>query len=288
MVLRALGAEVWVEGESLCATAKNGLIGADIHLPIRSTGATENGIIAGTLAHGVTRIWNPHIRPEILDLVRFLNGRGAMIEVYGQECIEITGVEDLGAINFQPIYDSMEALTWLVGASITGGDIEILNFPWEDLKVPLIFLRASGALVFRGPSSIVVRGRRIHPVEISTGSYPGINSDMQPLFAVFGVCAAGESRIVDLRFPGRYGYANELRKMGADAQIRDNMLVIRGGLPLRGCSVHAPDLRAGVALALAGLVAEGQTTISDAWQIQRGYNSFTSKLQELGATVRYE
>ena len=136
-----------------------------------------------------------------------------------------------------------------------------------------------------GPDSIIVRGSACYPVEISTGAYPSINSDMQPLFAIFGAMSRGESKIIDLRFPGRYLYAEQLRLMGLDCTIENNLLRIRGGKPLRGCEVRALDLRAGIALTLAGLVAEGRTVVSEAWQIERGYDRFVAKIQSLGGKV---
>jgi UDP-N-acetylglucosamine 1-carboxyvinyltransferase len=286
MLLKRLGAEVWAENGLLLASAPRGLVGSDIHLPMRSTGATENAIICGTLARGVTRVWNPHIRPEILDLIRFLNTMGAKIRVFGQEHIEITGVESLGGCKYEVAPDNMEALTWLIASVITSGDIEISNFPYQDLEVPLIHLRESGARFFRGEDSLIVRGGRCYPVEISTGPYPGINSDMQPLLAIFGACATGESRIIDLRFPGRYAYAAELGRMGTKFEVEGNLLKIQGnGGNLRGAKVTAVDLRAGIALVLAGLVAEGETCITDAWQIERGYDLLIPKLKGLGASV---
>lgn len=287
MLLKRLGAEVWVENSMLCAKAEKGLIGNDIFLPIRSTGATENSIICGTLAKGTTRVWNPHIRPEILDLIQFLKSMGADITVYGQEHIEINGVENLSGTSHRVIPDNMEAITWLVAAVITGGDLEIVNFPFGDLEVPLIHLRESGAKYFRGHDSLIVRGGQPYPVEISTGPYPGINSDMQPLFAIYGACAKGESKIVDLRFPDRYGYAEELGKMGMHFVREGNILRIDGGNPLHGAQVRALDLRAGVALTLAGLVAEGKTDITDAWQVERGYDNFVKKLQSIGGNITY-
>ena len=285
MVFRSLGADVWTEAEMLCAQVKRSLIGADIHLPIRSTGATENAIICGTLAEGVTRIWNPHIRPEILDLIEFLNSMGAKIRVFGQEHIEITGVEALTGTKHRVIPDNMEALTWLIGSVVTNGDVEITDFPFSHLEIPLIHLRESGARFYRNEDSIIVRGGRCYPIEISTGPYPGINSDMQPLFAVYGTCATGESRIVDLRFVGRYGYAEELRKMGAQCNVDGDMLRITGGTQLIGADVKALDLRAGIALAIAALVADGATTIHDAWQVERGYDRFVAKLRSLGGNI---
>ncbi|AKJ38903.1 UDP-N-acetylglucosamine 1-carboxyvinyltransferase [Methanosarcina barkeri] len=287
MILRNMGAKVWVENDMLCAKAEDGLKGTDIFLPIRSTGATENAIICGCLAEGITKVWNPHIRPEILDLINFLNKMGAKIQVFGQEHIEITGVEKLYGVKYSVIPDNMEAITWLIAAVITGGDIEIINFPFRDLEVPLIHLRESGAKYYIGDNSLIVRGGTPYPIEISTGPYPGINSDMQPLFAVYGACAKGSSKIIDLRFPGRYCYASELAKMGLQYNINGNILEIIGGNPLNGAQVRALDLRAGIALVLAGLVAKGETRILDAWQIERGYDNFIEKLISLGGNVRY-
>jgi UDP-N-acetylglucosamine 1-carboxyvinyltransferase len=182
----------------------------------------------------------------------------------------------------------MEALTWLVAATITGGSIEIHNFPYKDLEVPLIHLRESGARFFRGEESLIVRGGKCFPIEISTGPYPGINSDMQPLLAVYAAFAKGQSVIVDLRFPGRYGYADELGKMGLKFTTEGNLLRIEGGNVLRGSEVTALDLRAGIALTLAGLGAiGGETLIHDAWQIERGYNLFVKKIQQLGGRLSY-
>jgi len=289
MVLERLGARMWEESDDLCAEAPaGGLVGADIHLPLRSTGATENAIICGTLARGVTRIWNPHIRPEILDLIALLRKMGAQIRVFGQEHIEVNGVEGLNGAEHAIIADNMEAITWLVGAVMTGGDLEIRGFPYGDLEVVLAHLRAAGARLYSHDESLIVRGGTCYPIEISTGPHPGINSDVQPILAAWASACKGESRIVDLRFPGRYAYARELAKMGLRHEVRGDMLVIhgqRGGL--RGAQVRALDLRAGAALALCGLIAEGETEITDAWQISRGYVDFVEKLRGLGARVEW-
>lgn len=289
MLLERLGAKVWEEGDTLLAAAPKGyLVGTNIHLPIRSTGATENAILAGTLARGVTRIWNPHIRPEILDLISLLTRMGAKIRVFGQEHIEVTGVEGLSGAEHHVMADNMEAITWLVAAVITGGDVEIRGFPYQDLEVVLAHLRAAGARLYPGEGSLIVRGDACYPIEISTGPHPGINSDVQPILAAWAAKARGESRIIDLRFPGRYAYAHEMAKMGLQHQIAGDMLKIQGaGGHLNGATVRALDLRAGAALALCGLIAEGETIITDAWQINRGYVNFAEKLQSLGATVKW-
>jgi UDP-N-acetylglucosamine 1-carboxyvinyltransferase len=200
--------------------------------------------------------------------------------------VEVTGVERLVGAEHPVIPDSLEAITWLVAAVVTGGDVEILGFPTVDLEVVLAHVRASGARLYHGDGSLVVRGGACYPLEISTGPHPGINSDVQPILAAWAARARGESRIVDLRFPGRYAYADELAKMGVKHEIRGDMLVIHGrGGGLRGARVRALDLRAGAAEALCALMAEGETVIDDAWQIDRGYVDFVAKLRSLGADV---
>ncbi len=286
MLLERLGAKVWEEEGFLCAKVDGGrLKGNDIYLPMRSTGATENGIITGVLANGKTTVWGPHIRPEIMDLIDMLTKMGAKIKVFGQQRIEIEGVKKLSAVRHSVILDNMEALTWAIGSVITNGDVEIEGFPMDHLEVPLIFLKESGIKIYRGANSVIVRGGTPYPVEISTGPYPGINSDMQPLFAVYGAVTKGESKIVDLRFPGRYGYAEELAKMGVKYRVKGDLLIIDGGEKLYGAKVTALDLRAGIALLLAGLTAEGETIIENSWQIGRGYEYIDKKLKDLGVKL---
>ncbi|WP_299119791.1 UDP-N-acetylglucosamine 1-carboxyvinyltransferase [uncultured Winogradskyella sp.] len=285
MLLEKFGAKLWEEDGYLCTQSEGRLTGCEIHLPIRSTGATENAILCATLANGISTIWNPHIRPEIIDLISMLNKMGAQIKVYGQKCIVIEGVDSLRGVKHQVISDNMEALTWAIGAVVTKGDVEILDFPFQHLEVPLVHLRESGMKFYRGENSLIVRGGEAFPIDISTGPYPGINSDMQPLFAVFGATSNGESRIIDLRFPGRYGYAEELSKMGMDYEIDGGLLKIHGGNKLQGAKVKALDLRAGIALLLAGMTADGVTEIEDSWQIGRGYENLEGKLKDLGVTI---
>lgn len=283
VLLESLGARVWSEDGYLCAEAPLGLKGGDILLPLRSTGATENSIISSVLASGVTRIWNPHIRPEIIDLINMLNAMGAKITVYGQEHIEVVGVSTLTGVTHRVIPDNMEAITWLVAAVITEGDIEIFDFPYQDLEVVLAHLRAAGARLYSSENSLIVRGGSCYPIEISTGPHPGINSDVQPILASWAAKAFGESRIIDLRFPGRYGYAEEMEKMGVRYSVQGEMLKISGNRgELIGANVKALDLRAGIALTLCGLIADGETVITDSWQIGRGYVNLVDKLRNLG------
>lgn len=290
MLLEMLGAKVWEEGDYLCAKAVNQrLQGTDIYLPMRSTGATENAVLAASLAHGTTQIWGPHVRPEIFDLINMLNAMGARITVYGQERIEVQGVEGLHGVKHRVIPDNMEAITWVAAAAVTEGDIEIVDFPYDDLEVVMAHLKSAGAKFYRGENSLIVRGGTCYPIEISTGPHPGINSDVQPILAAWAAQARGESRIVDLRFPGRYGYAEEMKKMGLNYTVIGDMLKIEGkGGGLHGAEVRALDLRAGIALTLCGMTAEGETVIHDAWQIGRGYVDLIPKLKSLGAVCSGE
>ncbi|ELY79678.1 3-phosphoshikimate 1- carboxyvinyltransferase [Natrinema pallidum DSM 3751] len=285
-LLEQLGAEVRETDTQLIAEAPDGLVGNDIHLRIRSTGATENSILCGTLAEGKTTVWNPHIRPEIMDLISMLRKMGAKIKVFGQERIEIEGVESLDGCEHTVLPDNLEALTWLVGSAITNGDVQINNFPFDSLQVPLIFLRESGAKVFRNGDSAIVRNSTPYPLELSTGPYPSVNSDMQPILSVYGSMGDGTSKIVDLRFPGRYEYAEELGKMGLDYEVEDNVLVVDGHeTGYSGTDVTATDLRAGAALSLAACVADGRTTITNAEEIERGYDNFVEKFSSLDGGI---
>jgi UDP-N-acetylglucosamine 1-carboxyvinyltransferase len=173
-----------------------------------------------------------------------------------------------------------------VASAITDGDITIENFPARDLEIPLIHLRDSGAhWESVGADVIRVKGSTPYPIDIATGPYPGINSDMQPLFAVFAAHAHGQSTINDLRFPGRYRYAEEMGKLGVRFDTAENELRIFGGNAMVGAPVDAVDLRAGIALVLCGLTAAGQTEITNAWQAERGYDRLIEKLTALGGHI---
>jgi UDP-N-acetylglucosamine 1-carboxyvinyltransferase len=286
LALESLGAHVRVSNGFLEAEADS-LHGADIDFPIRTTGGTENAIIVASLAKGHTRIKNAHTRPEVLDLVNFLNRMGAKIRVLGSGYIEVEGVETLQGTDYCIIPDSVEALTFTIGAALAGGEVEICDYPFKHLEVPLIYLRESGVRFFTGEESMVVFGKRpITGIDLSTGSYPGINSDFQPLFSIFATQALSNSRITDIRFAERFEYIHELAKMGAAIEMQDPRTIhIQGKTPLRGAKVRALDLRAGVALLIAGLLAEGETIVTNIRQIDRGYEGIEMKLRQLGAVI---
>ena len=173
MILKKMGAKVWEEDGYICTQVPDDrLKGTNIKLAIRSTGATENAILMASLAKGQSVIWNPHIRPEIIDLIKMLNKMGANIDVYGQKCIVVNGVKSLNGVSHKCIPDNMEALTWAIAASITGGNIEIEDFPFEHLEIPLIHLRESGMKFYKGKDSLIVTKSEIYPIDICTGPYP--------------------------------------------------------------------------------------------------------------------
>lgn len=288
-LMKAFGADVWQEEDNyLCAKINRGtrLQGCEYTLPMRSTGATENAILMAVLAIGTTRIWNPHIRPEILDLVAFLNKLGAKIIVRGQESIIIEGVDELkNEVDYEVLPDNMQAITYLIAGGLAANELIIRNFPYKDLEVPLIFLKEAGLKYYRYQNEIIVKKSEPYPIDISTGPYPGINSDMQPLFAAWGCMSKGTSIITDLRFVGRYAYADEMRKMGVNSKVENNKLIINGSNTIIGAEVNAIDLRAGAALMVLGLVAESSTIINDFWMVERGYNDVLNTLKAIN--VKY-
>lgn len=287
-LLEKMGARIIEEDGYLTGTVDGRLQGTDFAPPLRSTGLTENALLAGALARGTTRLWNPHLTPEVRQLVDFLRMMGAGIRLVGHERLEIEGVDELYGAATKVIPDRLEAITWLIAAACTGGDIEIGQFPASELIVPLAHLSEAGVRWYSGPDSVIVKDSFCSPVEVMTGSHPAIHSDMQPLFAVYGAMAVGTTRIVDLRYPDRFRYASQLRRMGADVQAEHGSLKVLGRGSLNGAAVEADDLRAGAALLLAGLAAHGTTRIRNAWQIQRGYDNLIPKLEGLGVEVSLE
>ena len=282
MALEKLGATCRQEKDRLIAQCDH-MYGNDIEFSVRTTGGSENAILAACCATGITHLYNAHTRPEVLDLVAFLNALGARITVPGSGLINIEGVCQLGSGHHRIVYDNMEAMTFAIFAAITPGQVRIRYFPEQDLAIPMIYLRESGIRFERhGDEMLVERPGLLAPFDLSTGTYPAINSDMQPLFAVLATQARGTSHITDIRFKDRFGYVDELRKLGADIAIDGCTLHIHGPTRLRGATVMATDLRGGAALTAAALVAKGATTILNTEQIDRGYERFADKLNGLG------
>lgn len=286
--LERLGAKVKVTDDGFLEAECDGLRGAEIEFPFLTMGATENTIISASLAKGQTIMRNAYITPEVLDLIKFLKCMGAKIKVGGSRFVQIDGVEELYGTNHKIIPDRLEALTFVIAGAVTKGFLEIKEFPAEFLEVPLIYLRDAGVNFYKGENSLIINGQGglFGPMEIVAGSYPGIISDTQPLFAVFATQASGNSRVIDVRYPNRFAYVEFLRKMGADIHQEGNIAVIEGPTPLKGTSIPSKDIRTGAALLVAGLCAEGQTEIENIYQIDRGYERIEEKLFKLGANIQ--
>jgi len=285
--LEALGAEVDIKhGYIEVRAPEAGLQAAEVLLEFPSVGATENLIMAAIRARGTTVIKNAAREPEITDLVCFLQEAGADIEGAGSAELTITGVPALKEVCHQVIGDRIEAGTFLVAAAITQGDIEVDGIDPDHLAIVLRKLEAMGAVVERGDHAIRLRASGpLKAVDIQTLPYPGFPTDLQAQFMAAGAIAEGSSIVTENVFENRFMFADELGRMGADIAIEGHYALVKGGTHLSGAPVVSPDLRGGAALVLAGLVAEGTTTVYDVYHIDRGYENFCDKLASLGALI---
>ncbi len=285
--LRQLGAEVRVTDETIEASA-NRLVGTDIHFHLPTTSGTENVMIAACFAEGRTRIFNANSRPEIVDLARCLNAMGANILVRNR-VVEVEGRRPLRGCRHHIMSGWDEALLYILAAGMTGGEVCIEDFCLEHIAGDISYLRNAGLDVFEWGGNVyaTAKGRRLKAFDLFTAPYPGVNSDMQPLFGAFATRCYGESTITDQRFTERFQYSGELRKLGVPIESYGNCAFVSGPAQLRGAQVTALDIRCGGALILAALAAEGTTVIDKVDQICRGYEYVVPRLQQLGANVRY-
>lgn len=283
--LMALGAE---------ATAGNGemefhatrLHGAGIYLDFPSVGATENLIMAASLAEGLTTIENAAQEPEIVDLANFINAMGGQVRGAGTATLRITGVEKLHGCTYQVIPDRIEAGTYLLAAATTRGDIELYPVLTEHLRPVLAKLRESGAEITTWDDAVRLRqSHRMLSADIKTMPHPGFPTDMQAPFMAALSTASGTSVVTETVFENRFMHVPELRRMGADIKIEGRSSFVTGIERLSGATVQATDLRAGAALVIAALMAEGTTNVLEAHHLDRGYCSLESKLSSLGACV---
>lgn len=283
--LRALGVEIKEKHGFIYANAEE-IRGREIHLDFPSVGATENIMMAATLGKGTTIVRNPAREPEITDLQNFLNGLGAHIEGAGTEVIKITGVRELGGTEHTVIPDRIEAGTYMVGAAITGGDVTIENVICEHIEPVRAKLQEAGVQVIEMKNSLRVIGNgKIKPFDIRTLPYPGFPTDMQPQIMALMSVARGTSIVSEGIFEGRLKHVDELRRMGANIKVEGRVAIINGVKKLTGAAVEATDLRAGPALILAGMVAEGLTEVHGVHHIDRGYERLEEKLNCLGAKI---
>ncbi|MHB1135787.1 MAG: UDP-N-acetylglucosamine 1-carboxyvinyltransferase [Coriobacteriia bacterium] len=285
--LQHLGAEIAFEHGYIDALAPNGLTGAQVILDFPSVGATENLLMASVLARGTTVIDNAAREPEISDLVDMLVGMGARISGRGSSTLVVEGVSTLSPVEHTTIGDRIEAGTFLVAGALTGGPVTVTGFDPVHLEMLFTKMRLSGcSFDVQGDSVTVTRSGAIHPVDVATLPYPGFATDMQAQFMALMARAEGDSVITENVFENRFMFADEIKRMGADIDIEGHRAVVRGVRTLEGAPVVCPDLRGGAALVLAGLVAEGDTVVTDIHHIMRGYENFTGKLASLGADIR--
>lgn len=283
----ALGVKIEQGHGYIEASAPEGMTGANIYLDFPSVGATENIMMAAAMANGTTVLENPAEEPEIVDLANYLNQMGARVRGAGTNVITIEGVPELHGVQHSVIPDRIEAGTYMIAAAMTGGDVIIENVLPEHQKPLIAKLREAGALVEEDIDRIhVVGSGKLKAVDIKTLPYPGFPTDMQAQMMAMLSVAEGRSKITETVFENRFMHVVELNRMGANITTEGRSAVITGPAHLTGCTVRATDLRAGAAMILAGLVAEGATEICDIYHIDRGYEEIAAKLTRLGANIK--
>jgi UDP-N-acetylglucosamine 1-carboxyvinyltransferase len=284
--LQRMGASFELVHGVLHAHAPRGLHGAEVELPFPSVGATENLMLAGALARGTTTIINAAREPEIIDVANQLNAMGAAVSGAGTAIVHVAGPGELQPVSHRVIPDRLEAGTFAVAAAITAGDVTITGCAPGDLRMELRKLEDTGCEVERGDGWLRVKGpERPRAVDFATLPFPGFHTDMHPQMVALLAVADGTSVITENLYDARFRYVGELARMGADITIEWQHAVVRGVKELSGCPVLAPDIRAGAALVLAGLRADGQTVVGDAFHVDRGYEDFAGKLRGLGAVI---
>ncbi len=284
----AMGVRISMEHGYIKAEAPK-LTGARIYLDYPSVGATENIMMAAALAQGITVIENAAEEPEIVDLANFINAMGGKVKGAGTNVIKIEGVKSLGGTFHTVIPDRIEAGSYLVAGAATRGNLLLENVIADHLKPVIAKLVEAGVEIYEEGSGIRVIGKNpIEAVDVKTLPYPGFPTDMQAQFMALMTIARGTSIITETVFENRFMHAEELRRMGADIKIEGRSAVVEGVPQLNGAPVRASDLRAGAALIIAGLVAEGETEITNVHHIDRGYDNIVGKLQAVGARITRE
>jgi UDP-N-acetylglucosamine 1-carboxyvinyltransferase len=287
--LEVLGANAHIEHGYVIAKAPKGLTGAPIDLDFPSVGATENIMTAAVLARGVTTIDNAAREPDIVDLGEFLISMGAKIQGLGSSVITITGVEKLSPTDHTTVADRIITGTWAFAVTMAGGDISILGARPEHLELPLEKLASAGAIITSIENGIRVRmNQRPQSIDVATLPYPGFPTDLLPMVIALNSIADGHSLVTENVFESRFMFVNELIRLGAQINVDGHHASITGVNQLSGAPVEAHDIRAGAGLILAALVADGETTVDQAFHVDRGYPNFTEQLQGLGAKVTRE
>jgi len=285
--MEKMGAEVIIEEGYIKAKAKKGLVGADIYLDPISVTATENIMMAASLAIGTTTIRNAAREPEVVDLAKCLVQMGAKIKGAGSEKIVITGVEHLSGCDFNVMPDRVETATYLAATTMTGGDITIRGTMPSTLESVISKLKESGAEIELGNDWVRLKMNKERPISTSltTGPFPSFPTDMQAQFVALNAIADGNSTVTETIFENRFMHVQEIARMGGSIKLKGNTAYIEGGKDLIGAPVMATDLRASASLVLAGLVAKGETIIDRVYHLDRGYERIEEKLNFLGTNI---
>lgn len=282
---RAIGAQVSIEHGTIIAKCDH-MVGAHIFMDIVSVGATINIMMAASRAQGRTIIENAAKEPHVVDVANFLNSMGADIKGAGTDVIRIKGVSSFHGCNYMIVPDMIEAGTYMMAAAATKGDVIIKNVIPKHLEAITAKLLEIGCEVEESDDSVrVVAAKRLNRTHVKTQPYPGFPTDMQPQMSVVLALAAGTSIVTESIFENRFKYVDELTRMGANIKVEGNTAIIDGVPNFTGARISSPDLRAGAALVIAGLEADGFTVIDDIVYIQRGYEDFEGKLRGLGAEI---
>ncbi|MCC5936794.1 MAG: UDP-N-acetylglucosamine 1-carboxyvinyltransferase [Lunatimonas sp.] len=290
MVWENLGAKVEEKENYIQVTAPNGFKAGEIDFPITTIGGTESALICASTIAGTTYIKNAYISPEVQNLIDFLRTLGSKIKVVGNSFIEVTGKSFLQGSLFQVMPDRIEALTWLVYGILSGGDITIEDVPFTAMEIPLIHLHEAGIDYYRNTRSIHItpdclQNGIIQPFELATGTHPGIISDMQPFYVLLGLHADGISRIFDYRYPERIKYCEELNRFyPGQLSWEKGAITTRGkhNISPNASTATSTDLRGSMALLMAALLGQGDSTVNNAEMALRGYNKLQEKLAALG------
>jgi UDP-N-acetylglucosamine 1-carboxyvinyltransferase len=286
--LEALGASIDLHEGYVYAQAPRGLKGAQIEFPFVSVGATEHTLLAAVLAHGDTEIRNAAREPEIGDLAECLMAMGARIEGAGTSVIQVQGVPRLGSATHAVIPDRIETGTYAVAAAMAGGEVRLTRTRSDFIKALLVSMEAAGVEIERAADSITIRRGedRLRAVDIDTQPYPDFATDLQAQFMALMAVAPGASVIRETIFESRFMHVPELGRLGANIVLQGTTALVRGVGQLRGAEVMATDLRASVGLVIAGLVAQGETTVHRIYHLDRGYQALDRKLVQCGADIR--
>ncbi len=284
--LEAMGAKFELRHGVLHASAPDGLHGTDVFLEFPSVGATENLLLAAILAEGTSTIRNAAREPELTDLAEFLMKMGAKIDGAGTSTIEVHGVPGLEPTVHRTVPDRLEAGTYLVAGAMTGGQVTVENCVPEHLRMELRKLESTGCRIEIGQSHVTLTGpRRPTAVDIATLPYPGFHTDMHPQMVAYLSVADGTSMVTENIYAGRFRYLGEINRMGGNVHADGQHVVVRGVDQLSGCEVDGCDIRAAAALTIAALRADGDTVITEAQHVDRGYDSFVENLAHLGASI---